>query len=113
MRKQIRPKGAAYITKAEQEILVSNLRVRGLYPLVERYARKFYVTVEEACSTSRLADVCKVRRAVWRELRATTRMSLPELGSLFGRDHTTVIHALAKTRPEQAATDARAKLRVI
>ena len=92
---------------------MTNLKARGLYLLVERIAIKHYVTVAAICSPRRTADICKARRAVWRELRATTNMSTTELGRLFGRDHTTVIHALAKTRPEQAVVEGRAKLKVI
>lgn len=92
---------------------VAKLKERGLYEVVERHAREHHVPVADVCGEGKTASLVAARRAVWRELRATTQMSTTELGAIFGRDHSTVIDALAKTRTEKAAIDARGKLRVI
>lgn len=46
----------------------------------------------------RTARVCEARRGAWLFLR-DEKWSLPEIGRLFNRDHTTVLHALAKGQP--------------
>lgn len=74
--------------------LVTNLRTIGLYDVVARHAREHHVTVAAMCSPRKTVSLHAARRAAWAELRATTKLSLTELGRLFGRHYSTVIHAL-------------------
>jgi chromosomal replication initiator protein len=60
------------------------------------------VTLDEMLSPSRKATVTEARQwAMWRvyheiAARMSPRMSLPDIGHRFGRDHTTVLHAVRK-----------------
>ena len=45
---------------------------------------------------SRVARVVEVRSRAMRALRKETLLSLPQIGRLFNKDHTTVVHALSK-----------------
>lgn len=95
-RKQAAADKAAALAKLSRHSIAERLRTVGLLDVVQRHATAHYVTLEDLCSDRRTASAVAARTGVWKELRQTTNMSLPELGALFGRDHTTVIHALRK-----------------
>jgi chromosomal replication initiation ATPase DnaA len=50
----------------------------------------------EAYANSRNADVVCIRQAIMKIARARTTLSLKQIGSIWGKDHTTVIHALKR-----------------
>lgn len=86
--------------------LVARLRACGLLSIVERHARTHKVSVADVVGERRFVAVVRARHGVWRELRATTGYSYPEIADLFGRDHTTVMAActgVRKATPYQAA----------
>ena len=47
-------------------------------------------------SSSRTKEVTMARQVSMYIIRQLTKLSLPEIGRVFGRDHTTVIHSLEK-----------------
>lgn len=66
-------------------------------------ARRANATVEELISPRRFAHLVRARqRAMWR-IRQATGWSYPKIGRLFGRDHTTVMHAVDKINAEVRA----------
>lgn len=73
--------------------LVERMQQRGVYDLVEHIAYKHGYLVCEVLARSRKRPVVAARRAVCVALRARG-LSLPVIGALIGRDHTTVLHAL-------------------
>jgi chromosomal replication initiation ATPase DnaA len=78
--------------------LIAALRDRGVHDIVERHAVTHNVTVGDIVGERRSASVVRARHGAWREIRATMGMSYPEIASLFGRDHTTVMSACAKAK---------------
>jgi chromosomal replication initiation ATPase DnaA len=66
---------------------------RGLLEGVRIAAIVNCVTVAEICGRERTGAVARARAAVWRSLRAAG-LSFPEIGRLFGRDHTTIVGVL-------------------
>lgn len=62
------------------------------------------VTMEEIFGASKARKICLVRWAVWKKLREE-KLSLPVIGRLFERDHTTVLSGLRslERRPVPAA----------
>lgn len=81
---------------------------RGLLEYVAASARRDNATIYEVLGRSRLPRVCHARHAIWYALRhrGEGRLSYPDIGALFGRDHSTVISGvqayerwLAKPRP--------------
>ncbi len=73
--------------------LSERLRMRGVYELVTDTAYSHRVSLSEVLSKSRKRPIAAARRAVCVALRARG-LSLPEIGALIGRDHTTVLHSL-------------------
>ena len=59
-------------------------------------AQYFDMTMDDLISANRTASVALARQIAMYLLRDQTEMSLPRIGSLFGRDHTTVMHACKK-----------------
>lgn len=53
-----------------------------------------HVTVAQVLSTSRDLSVARARHLIAYLLRADSGMSYPQIGTVLGRDHTTVIHAV-------------------
>lgn len=55
----------------------------------------------EILGRSRLKTVAKARHAAWWLCRRTTDLSYPQLGKLFGRDHTTIINGVMRAEVER------------
>jgi chromosomal replication initiator protein len=64
--------------------------------ILEETARYFGLTVDDLVSKSRSRPLTTARHVAMYLVRETTGMSLPKLGELFERDHTTVMHGIAK-----------------
>ena len=59
-------------------------------------ARHFSLTVEDLTGSNRTANIALARQVAMYLCRDQTDLSLPKIGALFGRDHTTVMHAYRK-----------------
>lgn len=68
----------------------SPLRLRAWLELV---ARQLGTTHDELVGRVRTRHVVEARQVAMYILRRETGMSFPEIGNLFGRDHSTVVHA--------------------
>lgn len=55
--------------------------------------RHFQFSKDELLGNRRTKRLAKVRQSCMRLVYENTDLSLPEVGSLFNRDHTTVLHA--------------------
>jgi len=60
-------------------------------------AKRHGVSVPQLVSPGGSRKASRARADVWRHLRSTTNMSLPDLGALFGRRHTSVLFAINDT----------------
>lgn len=66
-----------------------------LQNIIDLVARMHGVSFAAVMSKSKRARICIARYAAICAIRqARPGMTLPQLGKLFGRDHTTIIHAL-------------------
>jgi chromosomal replication initiator protein len=68
--------------------------------VIKRVASAFAVTEKELTGASRLRKFMVPRRVAMYLARETCGLSLPRLGTAFGRDHTTVLHACRKVESE-------------
>lgn len=65
--------------------------------IIARTAAEFNVPIEAILGNSRAYHVVEARHmAMWRARKERLDMSLPQLGEIFRRDHTTIIHAVRK-----------------
>ena len=64
--------------------------------IVEETGKCYGVEVSDIMSTSRTKEVVNARQVAMFIIRQLTKLSLPEIGRFFGRDHTTVLHSLEK-----------------
>ena len=64
--------------------------------IIEETAKCYGVDVSDIMSTSRTAKVTLARQVAMYIIRSLTQLSLPDIGRVFGRDHTTVMHSLEK-----------------
>jgi hypothetical protein len=63
----------------------------------EIVARCYRTSVKEMLSATRAQPATRARQVAMRLIRELTGSSYPEIGARFGRDHSTVMHALAVT----------------
>jgi len=64
--------------------------------IVTHVARRTEVDVDKLLGVLRYADICRARHMAMWIIRRNTSLSLPQIGAIFNRDHTSVIHALRK-----------------
>lgn len=101
--------------KAVEEILSGTgqptSRAVPLDAIMKRVASMFGVSVKELLGTSRLRNVVLARQVAMYLAREVVGLSLPRIGTAFGRDHTTVLHSCRKVESEME-TDAALRGRV-
>ena len=71
--------------------------------IVRRVAAAFGVTEKDLLGASRLRSVIVPRQVAMVLVRELCGLSLPRVGAVFGRDHTTVLHALRKVAADATA----------
>jgi chromosomal replication initiator protein len=59
-------------------------------------AHYFNLTIDDLTGSNRTASIALARQVAMYLCRDMTELSLPKIGALFGRDHTTVMHAYRK-----------------
>lgn len=72
--------------------IIAELEARGIYASASEFALEHGVTLEAVLGRSRTKAVVAARHALWRHVRALG-LSYPEIGELFGVDHTSVYQA--------------------
>lgn len=80
--------------------VVTNLSRRGLLATAERTAAEYRVSLKDVLSCARHRNASKARRHLWTLIRDSLDLSYPEIGSLFGVDHTSVLNAVRKRHVE-------------
>jgi chromosomal replication initiator protein len=70
--------------------------------IMAEVAREHGVAVEDLTGPSRKRSIAYVRFIAMRRIRAETKLSTPQIGKLFNRDHTTVCHALGTLSRERS-----------
>jgi len=91
--------------------IVDALRIRDLLGLVDDICHRRGVTRDELCGAVRTRAICRARQEAWWRIRHLPGhdYSYQEIGKLFGRDHTTILHGvhayalLSAAEPTQAA----------
>lgn len=79
--------------------------------IVKRVAAAFGVSAKDVLGSTRLRSVVVPRQVAMFLVRELCGLSLPRIGAVFGRDHTTVLHSLRKVAADMTA-DARLAGRV-
>jgi len=64
--------------------------------IIEHVARYFEISLDDIYGTSRAAAIAQARQIAMYLCRELTSLSLPKIGQLIGRDHTTVMYANSK-----------------
>ena len=64
--------------------------IRGL---VKEAARDFKLRIEDLTGPSRRADLCRIREVIYYRAHAEGH-SLPQIGRVFNRDHTTILSGI-------------------
>ena len=64
--------------------------------IVEETAKYYTMEPRQILGTSRTKDVVQARQVAIYLIRSITNLSLPEIGKVFGKDHTTIMHSLSK-----------------
>jgi chromosomal replication initiator protein len=96
------PENSAPISMETAELAIRDL-VRAPAPkkikvvdIQKLVARHFQVSLDDILSARRTASVVRPRQIAMYLAKVLTPRSLPDIGRLFGRDHTTVLHAVRK-----------------
>lgn len=76
--------------------VIRELRERDLYDLAATIAKAHQCTVHELVSTRRTQAFCDARHELWAKLYSTGNWSLPRIGELCRRDHSTVMVGIRK-----------------
>ena len=80
-----------------------NVTVDKIFGAVEK---KYGVTKSELVSKSRVKEIAQARHITIHLIRTMTEMSLPAIGKLFNRDHTTVLASLDSIDKKMASSSA-------
>lgn len=68
--------------------------------VLETVSKKYGVSQEEMKSKKKTSAVANARQIAMHLLRKTTELSLPKIGKIFGRDHSTVLSSINKVDNE-------------
>lgn len=85
---------------AQKAIADVFLESPGLNPkpdlIVKEVARYYNISADKIYSSNRSKDIAQARQVAMYLVRNLTNYSLPEMGKVFKRDHTTVLHGINK-----------------
>lgn len=70
--------------------------------IIKAVAMKHDVRIHEIMGTSRERQIVHARQEAMFQIRETTPLSLPQIARMFGKDHSTVVHAV-KAHKERIA----------
>lgn len=83
--------------------VLAALTERGLVGLLDEVCRAHHVTRDEITGRSRSRSVAFARQDLWWRLREAYGFSYGELGRIFARNHTTVLHGLRRWESQMLA----------
>jgi chromosomal replication initiation ATPase DnaA len=92
-------------TPTTSDVVVTRLAARGLLDLVDEVCTRRGVTRAEVCGHRRTRAVAAARQELWCQIRERPdrSYSYPEIGRLFGRDHSTVFYGVTAHRRRRIA----------
>lgn len=86
--------GAGELTLRQQAATVAELLdARGLLDHVKAVVKEHHVLLDEVLGRARTAQVAAARRECWIHMKELG-FSYPEIGRIWNRDHSTVMHAI-------------------
>ncbi len=94
-----------------QERILHNLRVRDCLDVAIRVSEATGVPLDDLLGRKRHKSIASARRELYHALR-WRGMSLPEIGSLLERDHTTILSGLRPSGSRKQGTTDSTTLRV-
>jgi chromosomal replication initiator protein len=68
--------------------------------IIEETAKYYSIEPRQIMGTSRTKDIVLARQVSIYLIRSITNLSLPEIGKVFGKDHTTIMHSLSKVETQ-------------
>lgn len=84
------------ISKREKKILKSLSGHRKAREIIEQVCEETGIPEKKLLSKKRTRHLVEARCLCMWMIRKQTKLSLPEIGELFNRDHTTVLHNLRR-----------------
>ena len=87
---------------------LNQIRAKWVLPIIQEAADLFMVTPEEVLGSGRTPSVVRARHFSLALSRHRFRWSYPELGIVFGMEHTSVMHGCKRAEREFAVDLARA-----
>lgn len=83
----------------EQPVDTEPSKTPTAWTVMRAVCRKYRITMEQLRSASRRRDIIRARHECFHVMRNEVpwlgrRMSLPEIGHLFGMDHSTILHGI-------------------
>ncbi|PAT36797.1 chromosomal replication initiator protein DnaA [Vandammella animalimorsus] len=104
----------AVVREALRDLLSIQNRQISVENIQKTVADFYKIKVTDMLSKKRPASIAKPRQIAMYLAKELTQKSLPEIGEMFGRDHTTVLHAVNKVRLErQQQTELNQQLHVL
>lgn len=83
--------------EAIRDVFLENPGLKPTSDLILKEVSKYYsITTEQITSTNRSKEMVQPRQVAMYLVRNLTNYSLPEIGKVFSRDHTTVMHSINK-----------------
>jgi len=84
------------MTESSAGAVLAAPETRNLTRLLDEVCRRRGVVREELCGRTRTSSVSRARQELWWLIRnqADLHYSLPEIASVFRRDHITVLHGI-------------------
>lgn len=74
-------------------------------PILSEICVKYKVTLNDLRSRRRNAALVAIRHEAMQAIKDGTPLSLVEIGRIFGKDHTTVLHGIRKVEAMRAAAE--------
>ena len=88
------------VNEAFSDIIVSRERRVTPEMVINAVARRYSVSYSDILSSKRTSNVALARMIAMYLTRELTEFSLPSIGDFFGRNHSTVIHAVNKIKED-------------
>lgn len=71
------------------------------YNILKICCKYFNETIENVTEKCRKSEITQIRFLIMAAIRKHTNASLPKIGGIFKRDHTTVMHALKRVNNDE------------
>lgn len=84
--------------------MINRLKEKTAKQILKEEAEARGIAIDDLTGPNRSRDICCPRQEIMARINRETKLNLSQIGALFNRDHTTVIHALkaVKQRKQRA-----------